>query len=198
MTEIAGTSGTLIEAEDFDDYGGWVLDSQFETQMGSPYLLAHGLGRPVADARTLVSLDEGGPYRVWVRTRDWAAPHSPGRFSLLINGAPLTTEFGTNGADWSWQSAGVHDLPAGKIELALRDLTGFEGRCDAIFLARGDDEPPNDIGDAGRAWRRTLRGLPDEPVDAGAFDVVVVGGGISGCAAALAAARLGQTVSTLR
>ena len=37
----------LIEAEDFTDYGGWVLDSQFEMQMGSPYLLAHGVGRRV-------------------------------------------------------------------------------------------------------------------------------------------------------
>lgn len=45
-------SGLLIEAEDFEDYGGWILDSQFETQMGSPYLMAHGLGRPVADATT--------------------------------------------------------------------------------------------------------------------------------------------------
>ena len=34
----------LIEAEEFDDFGGWTLDSQFETEMGSPYLLAHGLG----------------------------------------------------------------------------------------------------------------------------------------------------------
>ena len=55
-------SGVLIEAEDFASYGGWVLDSQFETQMGSPYLLAHGLGRPVADATTTVVLPRGGEY----------------------------------------------------------------------------------------------------------------------------------------
>lgn len=40
----SGVTGLLIEAEDFESYGGWVLDSRFETQMGSPYLLAHGLG----------------------------------------------------------------------------------------------------------------------------------------------------------
>ena len=67
-------SGVLVEAEDFADYGGWVLDSQFESQMGSPYLLAHGLGRPVAAARTTVSIPEAGEYAVLVRTRDWAAP----------------------------------------------------------------------------------------------------------------------------
>ena len=44
----------LVEAEEFANYGGWVLDSQFEMLMGSPYLLAHGLGRCVADAKTTV------------------------------------------------------------------------------------------------------------------------------------------------
>ena len=34
----------LIEAESFDQAGGWVLDTQFIEIMGSPYLLAHGLG----------------------------------------------------------------------------------------------------------------------------------------------------------
>ena len=43
----------LVEAEAFDHYGGWLLDSQFLSEMGSPYLLAHGLGRPVANAMTM-------------------------------------------------------------------------------------------------------------------------------------------------
>lgn len=34
----------FIEAENFEDIGGWVVDQQFMDQMGSPYLLAHGLG----------------------------------------------------------------------------------------------------------------------------------------------------------
>jgi len=37
----------LIEAESFKNKGGWVVDPQFVEQMGSPYLLAHGLGKPV-------------------------------------------------------------------------------------------------------------------------------------------------------
>ena len=40
----------LVEAEAFADLGGWALDAQFIEQMGSPYLLAHGLGQPVRDA----------------------------------------------------------------------------------------------------------------------------------------------------
>ena len=31
----------LVEAEQFNRLGGWVVDQQFMDQMGSPYLLAH-------------------------------------------------------------------------------------------------------------------------------------------------------------
>lgn len=189
--------GILVEAEDFDSHGGWVLDSQFETQMGSPYLLAHGLGRPVEDATTVIEVAEAGAYEVWVRAKDWVPGHHPGRFTLSLNGAVLDTEFGANGQDWSWQSAGMVSLPRGAVRLALHDLTGFDGRCDAIFLSTGGAPPPNEVSAASRAWRRALRGLPEQAVDAGTYDVVVVGGGVSGCAAALTAARLGQKVALI-
>ena len=42
----------MIEAESFAEKGGWVLDNQSAVTMGSPYLLAHGMGIPVADAKT--------------------------------------------------------------------------------------------------------------------------------------------------
>lgn len=186
-----------MEAEDFEKYGGWVLDSQFETVMGSPYLLAHGLGRPVADARTTFTVTDAGEYEVWVRAKDWVPSHHPGRFKLSIGGVELDTEFGANGEDWSWQSAGRVSLPSGDVALALHDLTGFDGRCDAIYFGRDGKAPPNDVSAESRAWRRALRGLPEQPVDAGDYDVVVVGGGVSGCAAALAAARLGQRVALI-
>ncbi|KRB40541.1 FAD-dependent oxidoreductase [Phenylobacterium sp. Root700] len=191
------TPGILIEAEDFDSYGGWLLDSQFETQMGSPYLLAHGLGRPVEDATTLIEVADPGEYEVFVRAKDWAPPHHPGRFTLSINGVTLDTEFGADGQDWAWRSAGKIALAKGEASLALHDLTGFDGRCDAIFLSQDGTVPPNAVDEASRAWRKALRGLPDQPLDAGDFDLVVVGGGVSGCAAALTAARLGQTVALI-
>ncbi len=190
-------SGFLIEAEDFDDYGGWVLDSQFEAQMGSPYLLAHGLGRPVANATTVATIPNSGEYTVWVRAKDWVPSHHPGRFLLSINGVPLKAEFGANGQDWSWQSAGEVVLDKGSVTVALHDLTGFDGRCDAIFLGVDATPPPNGVDAASRAWRKRLRGLPEHPVDAGDYDVIVVGGGVSGCAAALTAARLGQRVALI-
>ncbi|RYD36854.1 MAG: hypothetical protein EOP87_04700, partial [Verrucomicrobiaceae bacterium] len=34
----------LVDAEGFSSLGGWVVDQQSMDQMGSPYLMAHGLG----------------------------------------------------------------------------------------------------------------------------------------------------------
>ncbi|MDR1456263.1 MAG: hypothetical protein LBJ01_11470, partial [Tannerella sp.] len=42
----------FIEAESFATKGGWVVDQQFMDLMGSPYLMAHGMGVPVGDAST--------------------------------------------------------------------------------------------------------------------------------------------------
>ena len=191
---IAGEQ-VLIEGEAFDDPGGWVVDQQSMDQMGSPYLLAHGLGVPVKDATTTVTLSTG-KYRVWVRTRDWAArwnaSESPGRFQLLIDGTPLPAKFGTEGADWHWQDGGVVEIRNERTSLALHDLTGFDGRCDAICFERNLDwKPPSN----GREW---IFDLYREPENAGRFDLVVVGGGMAGTCTAVSAARLGLRVALIQ
>lgn len=192
----------LVEAEGFRDRGGWVVDQQSMDQMGSPYLLAHGLGVPVADATTAVRLAAGGQYRVFVRTRDWVAnwgaQGSPGKFHLLVNGKPLDAVFGTEGAEWHWQDGGTVKLEPGEVSLTLRDLTGFAGRCDAILLtSRGDFTPPNRDPEMA-AMRRELLQLPDDAPNAGRFDLVVVGGGMAGTCTAISAARLGVKVALIQ
>ena len=56
----------LLEAESFQEKGGWVLDTQFSDQMGSFYLMAHGLGTPVEDAVTPLYFKKSGNYTIYV------------------------------------------------------------------------------------------------------------------------------------
>ena len=192
----------LVEAESFAQRGGWVIDTQTIDQMGSPYVLAHGLGIPVADATTTIDVPTPGNYHIWVRTRDWVAPWNapgvPGRFQVLIHGTPLATTFGTERADWHWQHGGSIDLPARKVTVALHDLTGFDGRCDALLLTTDPAFRPPNTEPALAELRRKLLGLPTEPEEAGMFDVVVVGGGMAGCCTAVSAARFGCKVALIQ
>lgn len=189
----------LVETEAFDSLGGWTLDTQFTFEMGSPYLLAHGLGQPVEAASTKVELPHTGEWRVWVRTKDWVArwgvEGSPGRFQLRVDGALLPAEFGTQGAEWAWQDGGVVRASKRELELQLHDLTGFDGRCDALLFTAVDASPPPD--DAPRAWRDALLGNPELTVHEG-YDLVVVGGGYSGMGAAISAARMGCKVALIQ
>lgn len=197
----ASAQTVLVEAEQFASLGGWDLDQQAMDVMGSPYLLAHGLGVPVKDAVTKVTFSERGTYRVLVRTRDWVAPWkapgAPGKFQLIINGQPLKEVFGTKGAEWHWHDGGSVDVE-GEVTLALHDLTGFEGRCDAIVFTRDANfVPPNKLPEM-TTWRRQQLGLQGPPEDGGEFDLVVVGGGVAGTATAVSAARNGLNVALIQ
>ena len=198
----AGAQTILVEAESFANRGGWVIDQQFMDQMGSPFLLAHGLGNQVGDAATAVAFPATGTYRVWVRTRDWVAPWkapgAPGRFQLIVDNEPLDAVFGTEGAQWHWQNGGTVRIIKNQVVLKLRDLTGFDGRCDAIVFSADDGFIPPNQGESIASFRRRMLGQPDTPQDAGNFDLVVVGGGIAGTCTAVSAARLGLQVALIQ
>ena len=192
----------FVEAESFADRGGWKLDTQFIQQMGSPYLLAHGLGKPVADAETTFEVAEPGNYRVWVRTFDWVArwdaESSPGQFQLLVDGRPLGETFGTKGERWSWHDGGSVPLEAGTRRLTLKDLTGFDGRVDCIYLTTDLQETPPPASKVLSQWRREKLGLPDQPQQRGPYDLVVIGGGYAGMGSAFSAARMGCRVALVQ
>jgi len=203
---VAQDDLVFIEAESFTNKGGWVVDQQFIDVMGSTVLMAHGLGKPVADADTEVVFSKPGEYRVFVRTRNWVAPwttqYAPGQFQLSVDGKKLNTVFGTEGNPWHWQSGGTVPITGPNAKLALHDLTGFNGRVDAIlFTTDKNYTPPEDKAEIDMIRRRAL-GLTEKATDApiaqeGPFDFVVVGGGIAGMCSAIGAARLGCKVALI-
>ncbi|MDR3140675.1 MAG: FAD-dependent oxidoreductase [Tannerellaceae bacterium] len=199
---LSCTSDYYMETESFDDRGGWVVDNQSMMQMGSPYLMAHGLGVPVRDASHVARLSKGGRFRVWVRTRDWVKTwgkeYAPGRFEVRFDNIPLDTVFGTKSADWRWQDGGTVKLKAGDCRITLHDLTGFNGRCDAIYLTTNLKHVPPEDMPALTDFRSRKSGLPEQAQDMGDYDLVVTGGGIAGCCAAISAARLGCKVALIQ
>ena len=107
----------------------------------------------------------------------------------MLNGSVIGTA-GHDGQAWEWQRVGQKKLKAGSHSLALRDLQGFDGRCDAIFLtSRKDFIPPKD---ANTTWRASLNPIQTTTQN---FDFVVIGGGIAGMCTAASAARLGLKVA---
>lgn len=219
-------NSVMALATRFNDKGDWTLEQQFVLQMGSSYLMAHGLGTPLAkDAKTEINIPEDGDYRLWVRTKNWTAFWSegktPGIFQVLIDGKADPSEFGigkmpldvkagidfpddidtsrearAERAQWYWQKGETYHLTKGSHSIALHDLMGLDGRCDAIILTSTDEVPGDSLEDY-RALREALLG-PGKPADKGNYDLVVIGAGMSGLCAAIAAARLGLKVALVQ
>jgi hypothetical protein len=185
-----------LEAEQFHKAGGWSNDCQFVDLMGSPYLLAAGLGKPVEDAVTYARVTKAGRYHLWVRCKDWFPTYSPGRFQVRVGDRVSPATFGQAKTDaWLWVDGGAFELQPGPLQICLHDLTGWWGRCDAVVLASDGFKPSNDSAELARQRERYVS--PDIR-DVGDFDVVVVGGGPAGCGAAVAAARRGCKVAFIQ
>ena len=195
------TNSVMVLATTFADKGDWTVEQQFVLQMGSSYLLAHGIGTPLAkDAVTTVNVPADGNYNILVRTKNWTKHWSdgptPGIFEVHIDGQSDGVTYGTDSVNWYWQRGGKVALTAGEHTIALHDLTGFDGRCDAVILTTEDYTPTESLEEY-FALREALLGKRVVE-DKGSYDFVVVGGGISGICAALAASRLGLKVALIQ
>ena len=190
----------LVEAESFNNHGGWCIDQQFMDLMGSPYLLAHGMGVKVEDATTEVEFPVVGEYEVYVRTYNWTSPwfsgRGPGQFRLKVGNISLDAILGDTGDKWMWQHAGKVRINAKRQQLALQDLTGFEGRCDAIwFTTKKNAVPPSEAKQLEKFRAKALKIHKPKALN---YDFVVVGGGVAGMCAAMSAARLGLKVALIQ
>ncbi len=191
----------FIETENFQNKGGWVVDQQFSEIMGSSYLMAHGMGVPVGNAETTVEFPSTGEYTIFVRTFNWTSPwydgQGPGKFQLMIDGQSAGPVLGDSGSEWFWQNAGKAKITSTNAKVSLQDLTGFNGRVDAIYFTKGNTPPPNELATLGK-FRKKQLGIPSKPEKAGEFDFVIVGGGVAGTTAAISAARLGLKVALIQ
>ena len=181
-------SKIFIEAESFLSLGGWTVDTQSMEVIGSSYLMAHGMGNPVSDAKTEFSILNDGEYKVFALTRDWTkqwCDQSAGLFKILIDDVDYGVKLGNESKDWAWQFSGKIYLNKGKHSISLKDLTGFNGRVDAIIITDEDFIPKNDKKSI-EQYRKDLNYKEIVDFDT-KYDLIVVGGGIAGTVMALSA-----------
>lgn len=192
----------FVEAESFKNKGGWSVDQQFMDVMGSSFLMAHGMGRLVEDATTTITFPVAGTYKVYVRTRNWTAQWSDkaaaGQFQVLVNDKPLSKIFGKDNREWTWSEGGTVKITQKENTIALKDLTGFNGRCDAIVFTSDPNFKPIDEKEKLATYRNDYFGFDKNPKNAGQFDFVVVGGGMAGTCSAISAARKGVKVALVQ
>ena len=191
----------FVEAESFSVKGDWQVDQQFMDVMGSPYLIAHGAGVPVEDASAQVRLPGKGEWHLFVRTFNWVSPwydgEGPGKFKVAVDGYELSETLGAAGSKWMWQYAGSFETASRNISVALKDMAGFDGRCDALYFSRvKNPELPEDVAGMRELRSRLIRNF-NVPPDKGQYDLVVAGGGVAGMCAAVAAARQGLKVALI-
>ena len=116
----ASGADIFVECESFKELGGWVVDAYSMRNIGSAYIMAHGYGRPVADAVGTLSVPAKGTYAVWARTRNWNAEWTKGAaglFKVKVNGKELHETLGAGERSWGWRKAGEVSLETGAAGL---------------------------------------------------------------------------------
>ncbi|MBQ9071403.1 MAG: FAD-dependent oxidoreductase [Clostridia bacterium] len=181
-----------IDAVDFDDYGGFILETQFIREMGQPYLMANGVGEAVSPAEASFTVKGGGTYRFFIRTKNWCAEHNPDGLVLEVDGMKsrhVCSEMRVNG--WYFEIGADFILTPGKHTLKIYDTKGWFARFSCVVITNDYDFMPSRELKALERQRNEIKGLALEVSDKGSFDLIVVGAGVGGIVAAITAARYG-------
>lgn len=181
-----------IDAPEFDTYGGFVLETQFVREMGQAYLMANGVGVPVAPATAKFTVTEGGYYRVYIRTKNWCPEHTPDGLVVEVDGVRAGRASGEmHVRDWYFEVGGDFCLTPGAHVLKIHDTRGWFARFSCVVITNDYDFTPAKDGRAWKQQRAEIKGLAAGTRDMGLYDLIVVGGGVGGIVAAITAARYG-------
>ncbi len=187
-----------INALEFDDFGGFVPETQFVREMGEGYLLASSVGVPVSPAKTTFKIEESGYYRFFIRTKNWCVGHSPDGIKISVDGNISEKVCGKlNVNRWIFEIAGDFWLENGEHVLSVFDTDGWFGRFGSIIITNDYEfTPPVEIEKINNK-RREIRNENYCAENKGKFDLITVGAGVAGIVSAIAAARMGLKVALI-
>jgi len=182
-----------IDAIEFENYGGWMRETQFVREMGQPYLIAnHTPGVPVENASTHFTVEKSGYYRFHVRTKNWKFPEAPGKFTLKVDDIQLKNVCGKMPTHrWYWEIADDIYLEAGEHCLEACDKTGWLSRFASVIITDDMDFTPSPELPIMLKQRAEFKKIDTTVADKGEWDYIVVGAGPGGIGAAISAARHG-------
>ncbi len=185
-----------IDALHFENKGGFIPDTQFVREMGQGYLLANGVGMPIEPASTAFEVKEESKYRIHIRTKNWNNEFSPDGIVVSVDGVKsehTCAEMHCQG--WYWETAGDFELNVGKHTIEVCDTKGWFGRFAAVIITNDYDFTPSPEIKKLHRQRCEMLGINSEAHFLGDFDFAVIGGGVAGVVAAVAAARYGLRVA---
>ncbi|MBE6612313.1 MAG: FAD-dependent oxidoreductase [Ruminococcaceae bacterium] len=180
-----------IDAVEFEDYGGFICETQFVREMGQPYLMADGVGNPTAPASVRFTVREAGMHRFFLRTKNWCVEHKPDGLIVDVDGirsGHICSQMHVAG--WYFEIAADFDLAPGEHTLKIFDTTGWYGRFAAVVITNDYDYTPSRELSRMKKERVAIKGAPGF-TDYGHFDLLIAGGGVGSIAAAITAARYG-------
>jgi hypothetical protein len=88
----------------------------------------------------------------------------------LVNGEKTVLVLGAYGSEWLWQNAGKVTISNKNTTIALHDLTGFNGRVDAIYFTKDNTPPPGEV-EALAKFRKKQPGVPQKPEKYPEFEI---------------------------
>ncbi len=187
-----------IDALEFDNFGGFVKDTQFVAEMGQGYLLADGAGTPVEPATVKFTVEEDGYYRFYIRTKNWCVGYEPDGLKLAVDGELYPHISGImqiNG--WYFEVAADFNLTVGEHTLSVYDTTGWCGRFADVVITNDYDFTPSPELRVMKKQRAEIKGISTEPIIHKKYDLVVAGSGAAAVVSAISAARYGLKVALL-
>ena len=181
-----------IDATEFEDYGGFILETQFVREMGQAYLMANGVGQAVAPATVTFHTAEEGYYRVYIRTKNWLPDYNPDSIVIEIDGLRSKHVCGeAHVRDWYFEIGGDFALKRGTHTLKIYDTKGWFARFACVVITNDYDFTPSKEIRMLKKQRAKIKKLETKTESMGYYDLIVVGGGVGGVVTAITAARYG-------